>query len=246
MLSRVRRRLPALALAAVTALVAGGVLTACSGGSKLNGEQSKTGNQVAQDAVNALRHASSAHMIGNATINKAPVTFDLTFRGNDTKGEISTNGTTFQVVKIGDQAYVKGSKQTYTALAGAKVADIIGGRWLLLSGNQAASYTSITLSNITSSLNSSTWAKSVTQTKFDGKKVVVITSTKDGSQVYVANTGTPYPLKGQGKTTADGTWRLTDYDAPVTIAAPADALNLDELNSTSPSPPPAPASSPTG
>jgi hypothetical protein len=246
MLSRVRRRPPALALAAAATIAAGGVLSACGGGTKLNGEQAKTGNQVAQDAVNALRHAASAHMLGNGSISNAPVTFDLTFKGSDTKGQVSTNGTTFQVIKLGNQAYVKGSKATYSALAGAKVADIIGDRWLLLSGEQAASYTSITLSNITSSLNSSTWAKAVTQTKLDGKSVVVITNTKDGSQVYVANTGTPYPLKGQGKTTADGSWRLSDYNVPVTIAAPADALNLDELNSASPTPASTPSASPTG
>jgi hypothetical protein len=246
MLSRARRRPAALALATAATLVAGGTLSACGGGSKLNGEQAKTGNQVAQDAVNALRHAATAHMLGNGTITNAPVTFDLTFKGNDTKGQVSTNGTTFSVIKIGDQAYVKGSKATYTALAGAKVADIIGDRWLLLSGARAASYTSITLSNITSSLNSATWAKAVTQTKLDGKKVVVITNTKDGSQVYVANTGTPYPLKGQGKTASDGTWRLSDYNASVSITAPADALNLDELNNTSASPTPSASASPTG
>src|SRR6478735_2069103 len=134
MLSRVRRR-PAFALAAAAALIATGALSGCGGGgAKLNGEQSKTGNQVAQDAVNALRRASSAHMIGKASVSSAPVTFDLTFKGNDTKGQVSTNGTTFQVIKVGDQAYVKGSKATYTSLAGAKAADIIGDRWLLLSG----------------------------------------------------------------------------------------------------------------
>ena len=245
MLSRVRRR-PAFALAAALALVTAGALSGCGGGTKLNGEQSKTGNQVAQDAVNALRGASSAHMVGNASVSSAPVTFDLTFKGNDTKGQVSTNGTTFQVIKVGDQAYVKGSKATYTSLAGAKAAEIIGDRWLQLSGDSAASYTGITLGNITSSLNTSTWAKGVTQTKLDGKPVVVITNTKDGSQVYVANTGNPYPLKGQGKTPADGSWTLSDYNAPVTITAPADSLSLDELNSVSASPSPGASASPTG
>lgn len=244
MLSRVRRRPSALALAAAT--LAAGVLSGCGGGSKLNGEQSKTGNEVARDAVNALRGASSAHMVFSGPIGNAQATFDLTFKGNDTKGQISTNGTTFQIVKIGDQAYVKGSKATYTALTNAKIADIIGGRWLLLSGDKAASYAGITLSNITSSLNSSTWQKAVTQTELDGKKVVVITNTKDNAQVYIANTGAPYPLKGQGKTAADGSWRLTDYNAPVTITAPADALDVDELNGASASPSPGASAGPSG
>jgi hypothetical protein len=252
MLSRARRR-PTLALAAAATLVATGSLAAC-GGPKLNGEQAKTGNQVAADAVNALRGVSSAHMVFSGPIGNAPATFDLTFKGSDTKGQLSTNGTTFQVIKIGNDAYVKGSKATYTALANAKLADIIGDRWLMLSGDKAANYTSITLSNFTSSLNSNTWAKAVTQTKLDGKKVVVITNTKNGSQVYVANTGTPYPLKGQGKTTAAGSWTFTDYNAPVTITAPADSISLDALNGTTASPSPnssstppsSPSASPTG
>lgn len=246
MLSRVRRRPSALALAAAATLLAGGGLAGCGGGSKLNGEQSKTGNEVAHDAVNALRGTSSAHMVFNGPVGNAQATFDLTFKGNDTKGSISTNGTTFSIIKIGDQAYVKGSKATYTALASAKIADLIGDRWLLLSGSKADSYTGITLSNITSSLNTATWAKAVTRTKLDGKDVVVITNSKDSSQVYVANTGTPYPLKGQGKTAAAGSWRLSDYDAPVTITAPADALNLDDLNGATASPSPTASASPTG
>jgi hypothetical protein len=246
MLSCARRRQSAFVLTAAVALVGGGSLAACGGGSGLNGEQSKTGNSVAQDAVNALRHASSAHMIFSGPIGNAQATFDLTFKGNDTQGRLTTNGTTFEVIKIGDQAYVKGSKATYTSLTNAKIAELIGDRWLHLSGEKASSYTSITLGSITSSLNSTTWAKSVEQTKLDGKKVVVITNTKDGSQVYVANTGKPYPLKGQGKTTADGSWAFSDYDKPVTIAPPADSLNLDELNGASASPSPGPTASPTG
>ena len=244
MLSCARRR--ALVVTAAVTLAAGTALSACGGGSGLNGEQSKTGNEVAQDAVNALRHASSAHMIGSANIGSAPVSFDLTFKGNDTSGRVSTNGTTFEVIKLGDQAYVKGSKATYTSLTNAKIAEIIGDRWLHLSGDKASSYTSITLGSITSSLNSTTWAKTVHQAKLDGKKVVVITNTKDGSQVYVANTGKPYPLKGQGKTTADGSWAFSDYDKPVTIAPPADSINLDELNGSSASPSPGATASPTG
>lgn len=242
MLSRARRRPSALVLGAAALLVTAGGMSGCGGGTKLNGEQSKTGDQVAQDAVNALRGTSSAHMIFSGPVGNTTATFDLTFKGNDTKGSVSTNGTTFQIVKIGDQAYVKGSKATYTALTNARIAEIIGDRWLHLSGSQAASYTGITLSNITSSLNTATWAKAVTRTKLDGKDVVVITNTKDSSQVYVANTGTPYPLKGQGKTAAAGSWRLTDYNAPVTIAAPADALDLDALNGASSTP----SASPTG
>lgn len=245
MLSRVRRR-PALALAAAAALVATGALSGCGGGSKLNGEQSKTGNQVAADAVNALRGAASAHMIFSGPVGNASATFDLTFKGDDTKGQVSTNGTTFQVIKIGNQAYIKGDKATYTALANARIADLIGDRWLLLSGDQAANFTAITLSNITSSLNSSTWAKPVTQSKLDGKKVVVITNNKNNAQVYVANTGTPYPMKGQGKTAGDGSWTLSDFNAPVTISAPADAVNLNELNSSTSSPSPGSSASPTG
>jgi hypothetical protein len=245
MLSRVRRR-PALALAAAAALIGTGALSGCGGGTKLNGEQSKTGNQVAQDAVNALRGASSAHLTFRGPIGNAQATFALTFKGDDTQGQLSSNGTTLQIIKIGNQAYIKGDKATYTALANAKTADIIGDRWLLLSADRAANYTSITLSNFTSSLNSDNWAKAVTQTKLDGKKVVVITNTKNGSQVYVANTGTPYPLKGQAKSAADGAWTFSDYNAPVTITAPADSLSLDELNSAAASPSPSPSASPTG
>jgi hypothetical protein len=242
MSSRVRRWPVTVALSASLTLAVGGTLSAC-GGTKLNGEQSKTGSQVAQDAINALRGTSSVRMAGNATSGNAPVTLDLTFKGNDTKGSLSSNGSSFQIVKIGDKAYIKGDKATYTSIAGAAAAQLIGDRWLLMSGDKASNLTDITLSSFTSSFNSSSkWSKTVQQAKLDGEKVVVITDTSDGSKLYVANTGKPYPLKAEKSGSDGGSLTFSNYEKSVTITAPADAIDLNQLgsggssSSSSPSP----------
>jgi hypothetical protein len=243
MSSRARRWPVTVALSASLALAAGGTLSACGGGTKLNGEQKKTGSEVAQDAINALRGTSSVRMAGKATSNNAPVTLDLTFKGNDTKGSLSTNGTSFQIVKIGDKAYIKGDKATYTSIAGAAAAQLIGDRWLLMSGDKASGLTDITLGSFTSSFSStSKWSKTVEQTKLDGEKVVVVTDTSDGSKLYVANTGKPYPLNAEKAGSDGGSLTFSDYDKDVTISAPADAIDVNQLesggsnSSSSPSP----------
>src|SRR4051794_41016185 len=106
MSQRARSWPASIALSASLVLAAGGALSACGGGEKANGEQSKNGTQVAQDAINALKSTSSVHMAGNAVSGNSPTKLDLTFKGSDTTGNLSVDGKSFQITKIGDKAYI--------------------------------------------------------------------------------------------------------------------------------------------
>jgi len=75
----------------------------------------------------------------------------------------------------------------------------------------------------------------VEQTTLDGAKVVVI-SQQNGSKLYVANTGTAYPLRGVIKGENAGQIDFTEYGASFDITAPPDAVDLTELRADEPEP----------
>src|SRR6476661_6941704 len=92
-------------------LVAAGLLVAgCGGHSKStssNGEASKSANAVLADAKAAADSASSAHVSGSISSGGTPITIDLTMGKDKAKGSMSTSGLGFDLVRIGDTAYIQ-------------------------------------------------------------------------------------------------------------------------------------------
>jgi hypothetical protein len=65
---------------------------------------------------------------------------------------------------------------------------------------------------------------------YKGQSVVAITDTTKGGTLYVAATGTPYPValtKAGGKT--GGAIKFGDWNQPVTLTAPKGALDLSQF-----------------
>ena len=65
---------------------------------------------------------------------------------------------------------------------------------------------------------------------YKGQSVVAITDTTKGGTLYVAATGTPYPValtKAGGK--SGGTITFDDWNQPVTLTAPKGALDLSQF-----------------
>ena len=74
----------------------------------------------------------------------------------------------------------------------------------------------------------SPWGRRWSRPTLDGTKVVVI-SRKDGSKLYVANTGPPYPLRGEKKGANAGRTDFTEYGADFHITAPANAMDIGQV-----------------
>src|SRR5881397_4025628 len=99
---RMRRRF-LVGAAAVLAL-------AGCGGSSSNGESKKSADQIVADAQKAALAASSVHVTGTITDNGMPLRLDMTIvKDRGGKGTLSESGATFELVRIGDTAYLRGS-----------------------------------------------------------------------------------------------------------------------------------------
>lgn len=225
-------RAPALVL-----VLAGLVLAGCGGHGKSassNGEASKSADTVLADAKAAADGASSAHVSGSIVSGGTPITIDLSMGGDKAKGSMSTNGLGFDLVRIGETAYIKGSDDFYKHFAGAAIAQLLHGKWLkasIVSGRFAslAPLTSISVLFGKVASNHGKLANDGSKT-FNGQKVVEIRDTSDNSKLYVAATGKPYPVAiVGGKKNQSGTISFDNWNQSLSVSAPKGAIDISKL-----------------
>jgi hypothetical protein len=223
----------------LTLVVAAALLAGCGSGggssSKGNGEASKSPAQVLADARSAAASASSAHVSGNIDSAGTKIGLDLSMaRGKGAKGSMSTNGASFDLVRVGDTVYIRGSDEFLKQNGGAVAAQLLHGKWLKASVTTGRFSSLGPLTSIAVLLGkvSSTHGKLVNdgQTTFQGAQVVRIRDASDNSKFYVAATGKPYPvaLVG-GKANQSGTIHFGDWNKQVTLAAPSGAIDISKL-----------------
>jgi hypothetical protein len=236
------------ALIVVALVILGIALVAGSGGNDgasdpdssavaLNGEEGKTPEQVLDDARVNLRTTTGVHAAGNVTSDGQNIRLDLDFAGNAVKGILTIEGNDVQIIKIGDEVYLKGDRDFYLSVANGDEAavDAIGNKWLKATGEDAQDFNEFTLDGFADAFkvndDDSKLNPTVGRESFMGQPAVVLTQA-DGSRLFVANTGKAYPLRIENKNSADaGQIDFTKYDQPVEISAPSssDVLDLSEV-----------------
>jgi hypothetical protein len=226
----------ALAIVLTTVLLAG---CGSSGGggttAKPNGEASKPAARVLADARAAAAKASSAHVLGDLKAGGTPITLDLsTVRNKGAQGSMSTNGLAFDLVRIGDTLYVRGSDAFYKHFAGAAAAQLLHDKWLKGSATHGRLESLAPLTSLGGlfAVISSQHGKLVNDgsTTYKGAKVVAIRDKSDGSRLYVAATGRPYPVAlvspRHGKS---GSITFGDWNKSVSLSAPSNAVAIDQF-----------------
>jgi hypothetical protein len=226
-------RVPALALLLTAVLLAG-----CGSGhqkAQSNGEASKPANQVLANAKAAATAAATVHVSGSIVSGATPIKLDLSMaRDKGATGSMSTNGLSFNLIRVGDTLYIKGSDEFYKHFAGAAVAQLLHGKWLKASATHGQLKSLAPLTNIRA-----LWAgisanhgklENKGATAFQGQRVVEIRDTSDNSKLYVAATGKPYPVAiVGGKKNQSGTVTFGDWNANVSLSPPSNALDISKL-----------------
>ena len=220
------------ALALVLAAV---VLAGCGSSKKTeqpNGEASKPANQVLSDAEAAATSASSAHASGAVDSKGTTITVDASLAGDKgAKGSASANGLDFDFVQTGDTVYIHGSDAFYKHFAGSAIAQLLHDRWVKASTSQpqlSAFASHLSMHAIFAEV-SSHHGKLVNKGKrnYKGQQVVEIRDMSDGSKLYLAATGKPYPVaivlrkKGLSLDLAFDAWNVS-----VSLTAPKDAVDI--------------------
>jgi hypothetical protein len=201
-----------------------------------NGLAGKSTSQIVAATKAAAAGAASVHVAGSIVNEGKPIAFDLELvRGKGGKGQISLGGVSVQLVQLAGNVYIEGSKAFYTQVAGPEAAKLLQGKWLKApsSNSSFASLTQLTeLGKLIDTTLSShgTLKKSGTST-IDGRKVVGVTDTTRGGTLYVAATGTAYPIEIRKDGAGGGTIKFDRWNKPVSVTAPASAININQLQS---------------
>lgn len=221
-------RLTAGAFAAAALL-----LSACgtSSGPPSNGEAKKSGQQVIKDSAAALGKVTAVHFAGTQTdpATKKQSSVDLQLQSDGTSGLVTFAGTPVHIVSTGGVSYLKAPAAFYiNEKAASAVAAQYADRWVKLpKGSTFATFNLAAIAKAAAQPSSdSPVQKKVTTGTLDGQKVVIV-SQADGSQLMVAATGEPLPLKTVNSPTSKegaGSTTFTGYGKHVTIAAPAGAV----------------------
>jgi hypothetical protein len=212
------------------------LLSGCGGGSSSagNGIEQKTPGQIVAAAKTAASGAASVHITGSTVNEKRPISIDMELlAGKGAKGNLELGGLGIRIVAIERAFYLNGSAAFYRQVAGPAAAQLLQGRWLKAPSGSGNFASLAQLTNLNSLLNSSLAAHGQlakgSVTTVEGEKAVPVHDVNKGGTLYVAATGVPYPLEITRAGGEGGSVAFRDWNKPVTLTAPAGAINITQL-----------------
>ncbi|MGW3244267.1 hypothetical protein [Streptomyces sp. NPDC001070] len=199
---------------------------------------------IEKKAVAAMKSASSMTVDLDGISDGERMKYRMTMTGTgDCKGEVTADGGTVQLIKVGPSLYMKGDDAFWKSQGadGAAAQHLIGDRWMKTKASgpdskdflQACDLNAF-LAEMEKDTGGDLGEKKGEPATVAGIPALPLTG-KDGAETttaYVATEGKPYVLKVVTKGGKEpGTLIFSDFGKPVDITAPAakDAVDIDKL-----------------
>lgn len=227
-----RRRLSSVA--GLSLVVAATALAGC-GGSSSSSVASKSPTEILAAAKTAADTASAVHVSGSTVTAGTPITLDLSLvASKGGRGRIAENGLSFELIELEGTIYIKGSPAFYKHFAGAAAARLLRGKWLKAPATSASFGGLSSLTELRKLLDAALASsdKALVSTGTSTVKGHVVVGVKDAAQgetIFVATIGKPYPVAATKGGAGGGTITFSEWDKPVTLTAPANAVNIEQL-----------------
>jgi hypothetical protein len=224
--------------ATLAALGAGGLLSGCLGfggdpDAGTNGVGKLPPQTIEQKAKSAATSAPTVRLAGTVVSAGRTYRLDMRLRGNGGVGEVSSKGDTFQLLRVGDDLYLKAGADFYGDGGSDKdskdAAAKLNGKYVKVppkdpSYQQFSGFTDKkTLLADLFVLDGT--VKTGAHRKVGSTKTIALDGSKGGS-LDVSLKGSPYPLRYQRAGDA-GTLNLSDWGQDFALAAPAKSDVLD-------------------
>jgi hypothetical protein len=224
------RKLQATLLAATLLATA----VAGCGGSSTNGVESKSPAKIIEAAQNAAASAKSVRVRGSVASAGTQLSLNLQIeQGKGAKGTIAEGPLSFELIRVGETVYIKGSEAFYAHFAGAEAAKLLQGKWLQAPASSGEFETLGNLTDMRSLIGTvlgqhGNLQKGATTTVSGEKAVAVKDLTKDAT-LYVATSGKPYPIRIAKSGSGGGTVNFEGWNANVSISPPSHSINIERL-----------------
>jgi hypothetical protein len=202
-----------------------------------NGIAAKRPGQILAAARAALASSTSVHMRGTIRTSGKLFTFDVIMTKTGAKGSITgplagIRRASVDFVAAGRKMYFR-SSTLWRKEGGATLAALLDNRWVQMPSRSIRGFPWVSTAAFARVLTTgpSDKARSVGRaTVIDGQPVVPVKSRDE--IVYVATTGTPFPVRviPASRRVGSGVVDFLAYDAPVSITVPAGALDFSHLH----------------
>jgi hypothetical protein len=228
-------------------LIVVAVCAGCGGGRPTPPRQSsvqpkaevlKQAAQVVADAKAAALSARSVHMTGRLRSAGGPMGVDVTYGPTGAKGTVTLDGRRLDFVRKGSELYLRGSDSFWRKVGGPGAVTVLHGRWIKVPPRRPDFRKMVRVTQLRPLLAHAFAKKpqnwqiaNVGVARYDGHRVIAIQDiTGDGSRLYVAAAGKPYPL-GVVTTVNDRSYSVTfrAWNRPVSVKAPKNPLDLSKL-----------------
>jgi hypothetical protein len=203
------------------------------GGSSSGGTASETPAEIVAAAKTAADGASSVHVAGSLADAGTSIALDMELQADKGgRGRISESGLSFEAIELGGIIYITGSPSFYSHFAGSAAARLLRGKWLKAPATSGSFASLGSLTNLHKLVDSSldthgSLAKLATST-IAGQRVIGVKDVARGGILYVAATGTPYPI-AIAKANGGGKVIFSRWNGPVRLVAPKHAVDLGQL-----------------
>jgi hypothetical protein len=232
----------------------GGLLVAClllsgcggsssgsgSGGGKDNGIAALDAKDIVAKSQAAAKAADSVHVTGNVASEGQTVTIDMRLKkGVGGRGTVSVGSSPVEILRIGDAAYLKASKDFWTQVANAAVGAKLADKYVKGSTKDATFKSFLSFTDLGSMFDSIFDTSSTGLQKVDGKTIdgVPTVGIKDpdpqnGGTLYVATQGQPYPLliESDSASTDKGSVTFDEWNKSIELTSPPADQVLDISN----------------
>jgi hypothetical protein len=199
----------------------------------------KSADEILSAAHAAFVGAKSVHVKGAFVDSGSTLSMDMFLGTAGGRGKIRApiqkgkKPATISILNANGKFYVK-SPQLWRQAGGAAMANLIGDRWVLVPKQDSADFKDFEEMTDIKKFGDEVLKPDETVTK--GKTTVIdgtpaIGLNASDATLYVATTGAPYPLKLVPKKPKNPGEQLAflDYNAPLNVQPPADAMDLSQL-----------------
>jgi hypothetical protein len=204
-----------------------------SSSSSSNGVASKTPAQIVAAAESAAAGAATVHVAGSILSGNEPISLDMELVADKGgKGRLALEGLSIELVDVDRAIYIKGNAAFYRRFAGPAAAGLLPGKWLKARSERGPLASLASLANLSRLIDGTlsrhgTLSRAATTT-VAGQRAVGVSDAAGGGTLYVASTGTPYPIAivqraGGGRLVFDR------WNKPVSLAAPANPISVSQL-----------------
>ena len=161
------------------------------------------------------------------------MSIDLVIGSKASDAKVNMGTGAVEVVWVGGSYYLKADAATWKTLGNAKASALLAGKYAKITDTMATGYKSFTDMSefFTGTLKPTGTVSKGDVSTVDGQRVIALVDGSDGSLLYIALDGQPYPLKTSKSGADGGAVTFSDWNNSDTVATPAaaDVVDLAKL-----------------